>query len=512
MEWGDIIWTIVAGIAGILVGSVAVVVVERLLSRSRLEQSKIATTKMVEDAQTRAKEIELAAEKEALNTRNKAEADVQRRLQELREEDERLHKRRETLDKRIDRLEDRERKLNQRQSRLDRMKNQIEELYEKQTSELERVANLSQEEAKELLLKEVETRTRDEMARIIRQVEAQVREEADQKAREIITLAIERCATEQVAETTVSMVSLPNDDMKGRIIGRNGRNIRAIEQATGVDVIVDDTPEAIILSSFDPVRREIARIAVSKLVTDGRIHPGRIEKTIEKATAEVNAVIAEEGERAVLDVGVPGLHPELVRLIGRLKYRTSYGQNILLHSIQTAHMSGMMAAELGANVTLAKEAGLLHDIGKAVDHEVEGPHASIGADLAKRYGRSARVINCVAAHHNEAEPQCLEAILVGAADAISGARPGARRESMENYLKRVKGLEDIADSFKGVSQSYAIQAGREIRIIVKPDDVDDLAAIQLSKDIARRVEDSLQYPGQIKITVIRETRAVDYAK
>jgi ribonuclease Y len=512
MEWGDIIWTIVAGIAGILVGGIAVVVVERLLSRSHLEQSKMTTTKMVEDAQTRAKEIELAAEKEALNTRNKAEADVQRRLQELRQEDERLHKRRETLDKRIDRLEDRERKLNQRQSRLDRMKNQIEELYEKQTTELERVANLSQEEAKELLLKEVETRTRDEMARIIRQVEAQVREEADQKAREIITLAIERCATEQVAETTVSMVSLPNDDMKGRIIGRNGRNIRAIEQATGVDVIVDDTPEAIILSSFDPVRREIARIAVSKLVTDGRIHPGRIEKTIEKATQEVNAVIAEEGERAVLDVGVPGLHPELVRLIGRLKYRTSYGQNILLHSIQTAHMAGMMAAELGANVTLAKEGGLLHDIGKAVDHEVEGPHASIGADLAKRYGRSARVINCVAAHHNEAEPQCLEAILVGAADAISGARPGARRESMENYLKRVKGLEDIADSFRGVSQSYAIQAGREIRIIVKPDDVDDLAAIQLSKDIARRVEDSLQYPGQIKITVIRETRAVDYAK
>jgi ribonuclease Y len=512
MEWGNIIWIIVAGVAGILVGGVAVLVVERVLSRSRLEQTKMTITKLVEDAQTKAKEIELAAEKEALNTRNKAEIEIQKRMQELREEDERLHKHREALDKRMDRLEDRERKLNQRQSRLDRMRNQIEELYETQTAELERIANLSQDEAKELLLQDVETRTRDEMARIIRQVEAQVREEADQKARKIITLAIERCAAEQVAETTVSMVSLPTDDMKGRIIGRNGRNIRAIEQATGVDVIVDDTPEAIILSSFDPVRREIARVAVSKLVTDGRIHPGRIEKTIEKATEEVNAVIAEEGERAVLDVGVPGLHPEIVKLIGRLKYRTSYGQNMLLHSIETAHIAGMMAAELGADVDLAKEGGLLHDIGKAVDHEVEGAHASIGADIVKRFGRPARVVNCVAAHHDEVEPQCLEAILVGAADAISGARLGARRESLENYLKRVRGLEDIANSFKGVSQSYAIQAGREIRIIVKPDDVDDLAAIQLSKDIARRVEESLQYPGQIKVTVIRETRAIDYAK
>jgi ribonuclease Y len=377
---------------------------------------------------------------------------------------------------------------------------------------LERVANLSQEEAREILLKDVETRTRDEMARVVREVEAYVKKEADEKAREIITLAIQRCAAEQVAETTVSMVSLPSDDMKGRIIGRNGRNIRAIEQATGVDVIVDDTPEAIILSSFDPVRREIARLTVSKLVSDGRIHPGRIERVLDKATSEVEAVINEEGERALLDVGVPGMHPELTKLLGRLKYRTSYGQNVLLHSIQTAHLAGMMAAELGANVTLAKEGGLLHDIGKAVDHEVEGAHASIGSDLVKRYGRPAAVINCVAAHHNEADPQCLEAILVGAADAISSARQGARRDSLENYIKRVKGLEDIANSFKGVSQSYAIQAGREIRIIVRPDDVDDLAAIQLSKDIARNVEESLQYPGQIKVTVIRETRAVDYAK
>jgi ribonuclease Y len=506
------IWIILAGVVGVLVGSITVILVQRVLAKSKLERAELAVAKMVEDAQTRSKEIELAAEKEALQARNRAESEARRRLQDLRREDERLQKRRDDLDTRIDRLEERERALNKRQSSIDKMKNQIEELYEKQTTELERVANLSQDEAREQLLKEVESHTRDEMARVIRQVENQIKREADEKAREIITLSIQRCAAEQVAEATVSMVSLPNDDMKGRIIGRSGRNIRAIEKATGVDVIVDDTPEAVILSSFDPVRREIARVTVSRLVNDGRIHPGRIEKIIQKATDEVNAIIREEGEQAVLDVNVPGVHPELVRLLGRLKYRTSYGQNVLLHSIQTAHLAGMMASELGADVALAKEGGLLHDIGKAVDHDVEGPHAAIGADLAQRYGRSARVINCIAAHHGEAEPQCLEAILVEASDAISGARPGARRESLENYLKRVKGLEDIANSFGGVSQSYAIQAGREIRIIVKPDDIDDLSAIQLSKDVARRVEESLQYPGQIKVTVIRETRAIDYAK
>ncbi|MBN1642496.1 MAG: ribonuclease Y [Anaerolineae bacterium] len=509
---GCLIWIIVAGIAGVLLGSAVVIIVERAIGQSRLERSRLERDRLLEEAQAKATETQLKAEKSAIEARNRAEAEFKRRQQELREEDERLHKRREGLDRRIDRLEERERKLNQRQSRLDRMRAQIEELYEKQTTELERIAGLDQQEARALLLEQVETQTRDEMARVIREVEAQMRAEADERARKIITLAIERCAAEQVAETTVSMVSLPNDDMKGRIIGRGGRNIRAIEQATGVDVIVDDTPEAVILSSFDPVRREVARVAVSKLVIDGRIHPGRIEKVVEKAQEEVDAEIVEEGERAVLDVGVPGIHPELVKLLGRLKYRTSYGQNVLLHSIQTAHLAGMMAAELGADVALAKEGGLLHDLGKAVDHEVEGPHAAIGAELVKRYGRSARVTNCVAAHHSETEAGCLEAILVAAADAISGARPGARRESLENYLKRVRGLEEIANSFNGVSQSYAIQAGREIRIIVRPDDIDDLAAIQLSKDVARSVEETLQYPGQIKVTVIRETRAVDYAK
>jgi ribonuclease Y len=506
------VWIIIAGAVGILAGGGIVIAVQRVFAKSKLEQAHLQSQQLVDDAQKRVVEIELAAEKQALRTRNEAEQQAQQKLQDLRREDERLQKRRESLDERIDRLEERERGLNRRQSRLDRMKNQIEELHEQQQTELQRVANLSEEEAKEVLLKQVEEQVRDDVARLIREMEAKARAEAEVKAREVITTAIQRYAADHVAETTVSMVSLPSDEMKGRIIGRSGRNIRAIEQATGVDVIVDDTPEAVILSSFDPVRREIARVTVEKLVSDGRIHPARIEKTVEKATQEVDAIIRDEGERAVLNAGVPGIHPELVKLLGQLKWRTSFGQNVLLHSLETSHLAGMMASELGADVRLAKEGGLLHDIGKAVDHEVEGPHALIGADLAKRYGRTARVIDCVAAHHGEVEAHCLEAVLVEAADAISGARPGARRESLDSYVKRVQGLEEIANGFDGVSQSYAIQAGREIRIIVRPDEVDDLAAIELSKEIARSVEDSLQYPGQIKVTVIRETRAVDYAK
>ncbi len=508
----EIILIILAGVIGIVVGSLSVIFVQRSMASSQLRLAQAQVTQMIGEAETRAKSIRVKAEEEAIQVRSQAEAETKRRLQELHQEDERLQRRREALDKSIDRLEDREKKLNQRQSRVDKLKNQIEEMHAKQSVELERIAQLTQEEAKELLLQDVGTRVRDEMARVIREVEDYTRQEADKKAREIITLAIQRCASEQVSETTVSMVMLPGDDMKGRIIGRSGRNIRAFEQAAGVDVIVDDTPEAVVLSSFDPVRREIARVALNKLIADGRIHPGRIEAVVAKATKEVAAEIAEAGEQAVIEVGLPGLHPELVQLVGRLKYRTSYGQNVLIHSVEMAHLAGMMAAELGADVMLAKEGALLHDIGKAVDHEVEGTHAAIGADLAKRYGCSPQVINCIISHHGEAEPQCLEALLVSATDAISSARPGARRESLETYIKRVKGLEDIANSFKGVSQSYAIQAGREIRIIVKPDDLDDLASIQLSKDIARRVEEMLQYPGQIKVTVIRETRAVDYAK
>jgi ribonuclease Y len=505
-------WIVIACVAGILAGGTGVIVVERVLAKSKLEQANQEAGLIAQEAERRANEIELAAEKEAIRRLNEAEQENQRKAQELRKEDERLQNRREALDTRMDRLEERERGLNRRQSRLDRKQNQVDELVAEQEAELQRIANLSEDEARGVILERVEAEVRDDMARLVREMEAKARAEADQKAREIITTAIQRYAADHVAETTVSMVPLPSDEMKGRIIGRSGRNIRAIEQATGVDVIVDDTPEAIIVSSFDPVRREVARVSISKLVMDGRIHPARVEKTVEKATQEVNDTIRAEGEQAILEAGTPGIHPELVKLLGQLKYRTSYGQNALLHSLETAHLAGMMASELGANVALAKEGGLLHDIGKAVDHQVDGPHAAIGADLAERWGRSARVVDCIAAHHGEAEAHCLEAILVEASDAISSARPGARRESLDNYIKRVKGLEDIANSFGGVSQSYAIQAGREIRIIVRPEEVDDLAAIELSKDIARRVEESLQYPGQIKVTVIRETRAIDYAK
>jgi ribonuclease Y len=350
------------------------------------------------------------------------------------------------------------------------------------------------------------------MARVIREVEAEAKEEADRRARELVTDAIQRIASDQVAEVAVSTVPLPSDDMKGRIIGRQGRNIRALENATGVDLVVDDTPEAVLLSCFDPVRREVARVALTKLILDGRIHPARIEKVVTKSKEEVNQVIREAGEQASIDAGVPGLHPEILRLLGRLKFRTSYGQNQLAHAVETAHLARILASELGANIQVAKAGALLHDLGKAVDHEVEGAHALIGADIAKRYGVPPAVVNCIASHHGEAERESLESVIVEAADAISGARPGARRESLETYVKRIKALEEVASSFDGVAESYAIQAGREIRIIVKPEQIDDLAAIQLSKHVAKAVEENLQYPGQIRVTVIRETRAVDFAK
>lgn len=495
-----------------LFGLVCGYLLKHYLGEAKAKSAKAQADSLLAEAQTKYKEMILAAKDEALKIRDEVESEAKRRRAGLQRQEERLQERRENLDRKLERVETRERKLDQRQSKLDRLQNEMNRLHEERTRELERVSSLSKEEAKELLLKTVEEESRQDMARVIREVEAQVKEEADQKAREIITLAVQRCASEQVAETTVSMVPLPSDDMKGRIIGRGGRNIRALEIATGVDLVVDDTPEAVILSSFDPVRREVARLALSRLILDGRIHPARVEKVVKKAQEEVEATIREEGERMAYEVGVHGLHPELIMLLGRLKYRTSYGQNMQVHSLETARLAGIMAAELGADVALAKEGGLLHDIGKAIDHQVDGPHALIGADIAKRLGKSERIVNCIAAHHGEEEPKCLEAILVEAADAISGARPGARRESLESYVKRISALEDLASSFAGVAQSYAIQAGREIRIIVKPEEIDDLASIQLAKDIAKKVEEGLEYPGQIKITVIRETRAVDYAK
>ncbi len=484
----------------------------RYLSQARIESAEAKAKRLLAEAQTKSKELMLAAKDEALKFRDQAEVEAKKKRFELQKEEERLQKQRESTDYKMERIDSRERQLNKRQSKLDRLQNELDRSHQKIIQELERVSNLTRDEAKELLLQNIAAEARQDMARVIREVEAETKEEAERRAREIITLAIQRFASDQVAETTVSMVPLPSDDMKGRIIGRGGRNIRAFEKATGVDVVVDDTPEAVLLSGFDPVRREVARVAMSKLILDGRIHPGRIEQLVNKSQEEVAAVIRETGEQAAYETGVPGLHPKLIELLGRLKFRTSYGQNVLAHSLETAGLAAMMAAELGADVALAKKGGLLHDIGKAVDHEVNGPHALIGADIAKRLGISAKVVNCIAAHHGEEEPQCLEAILVEAADAISGARLGARRESLEHYLKRVKALEEVANSFEGVDQSYAIQAGREIRIMVKPEEIDDLAAIYLSKNIAKKVEETLEYPGQITVTVIRETRAVEHAK
>jgi len=484
----------------------------RLTTEAKTRKSREAAENLLAQARTRLQEAEIEAKESALRLREEAERGLARKRSELEKQERRVQQRRTSLDRRFDQLEQRVQKLDGRQQNLDARQTELQQLYEKEVEELERISALTKEEATEVLLQRVEADARQDMAQVLRQVQEEAKEQGERKAREIITLAIQRVASDQVAETTVSTVPLPSDEMKGRIIGRGGRNIRAIENATGVDLMIDDTPEAVTLSSFDPVRREVARITMQKLVLDGRIHPARIERVVKKAQQEVAAVIEEEGKSAMYELGLHGLHPELIKLLGQLKYRTSYGQNVLMHSIESAHIASIMATELGANVNLAKEAGLLHDIGKAVSHEVEGPHARIGADLAERYGRPPEVVNAIAAHHCEEEAQTLEAVLIQAADAISGARPGARRETLESYIKRLEALENVASSFDGVEKSFAIQAGREIRIVVKPKEIDDLGIITLSRDVAKKVEESLQYPGQIKVTVIREMRAVDYAK
>jgi len=500
--------SLVVGVLAFLLGYL----LRHYAARNKLRVMREEAEGLLAQAKTRLQEADLEAKSAALKIRDEVEKEAQRRRAEVERQERRLQQRRESLDRRLDSLEDRAHKQEAREKQLEQQKSELDQMRHKELDELQRVANLSMDEAKELLLERVASEARQDMARVIREAEQQANEEAERKSREIITLAIQRVASDQVAEITVSSVELPNDEMKGRIIGRGGRNIRSIENATGVDLLIDDTPEAVTVSSFDPVRREIARVALNKLIVDGRIHPARIEQVVKKAQREVEAIIQEAGEHAVYEVGVHGLHPELIKLLGQLKYRTSYGQNMLMHSLETAHLASIMAAELGANVALAKEGGLLHDIGKAVTHEQEGSHAKIGAEIVQRFGRSPAIVNAVGAHHCEEEFQTLEAVLVQAADAISGARPGARRETLESYIKRVESLEKLADSFSGVEKSYAIQAGREIRIVVKPGEIDDLGIISLSRDIAKKVEESLQYPGQIKVTVIRETRAVDYAK
>ncbi|MBN1218761.1 MAG: ribonuclease Y [Anaerolineae bacterium] len=508
----DILGYILVAVITLVLGAAGGYFYYRQVSEQKVKSADVLAKGIIAEAEAKSKELELQSKEEAIRLRGEAEKEINRKRQELDRIEERLQRRQESLDRRFENIEKRERNLNKRQSQIDRRANEIEKLNEERLAELERVSSMSRDEAKEMLLEAVETEARQDLARILRQVEADVKEEADRKARKIIALAMQRIASDQVSETTVSSVPLPSDDMKGRIIGRQGRNIRAFENATGIDVIVDDTPEAIILTGFDPVRREVARLAMSRLITDGRIHPARIEKLVQKVREEVDQIIQEEGERAVYEAGVHRLHPDLIKLLGRLKYRTSYGQNQHAHAVEASRLAVIIANELGAEIEICREGALLHDIGKAVDHEVEGPHAIIGADIAKRCGVNPQVINCIASHHHEVEQESLEAVIVEVADAISGARPGARRESLENYVKRIRALEEVANSFKGVEESFAIQAGREIRIIVRPEEVDDYEAIKMSKDIARRVEESLEYPGQIKVTVVRETRAIDYAK
>ncbi|MCY6356653.1 ribonuclease Y [Clostridium sp. ZS2-4] len=501
----------------ILILAVFVIIyVRKNISQAKISEAEIKAKSILDEAEKNAeaikKEAILEAKEEVHKLRNDFEKELRERRNELQRLERRNIQREELLDKKSDAIEKKDESLNKKMQEMKEKESSIEELYEKQRQELERLSGLTTQEAREILLEETRKEIKHETAMMIKDMENKAKEEADKKGREIISCAIQRCAADHVAESTVHVVELPNDEMKGRIIGREGRNIRTLETLTGVDLIIDDTPEAVILSGFDPIRRQVARIALEKLIIDGRIHPARIEEMVEKAKKEVENDIKEEGEQATFETGVHGLHQELIRLLGRLKYRTSYGQNVLKHSIEVAYLAGLMASELGIDPTLAKRAGLLHDIGKAVDHEVEGPHAVIGAEIAKKHHESPIIVNAIAAHHGDVEYDSIEAILVQAADAISAARPGARRETLEAYIKRLEKLEEIANSYEGVDKSYAIQAGREVRIMVKPEEVNDAECIEMARNIVKTVEKELEYPGQIKVNIIRETRIIEYAK
>lgn len=512
----DTIITLIVGVVGLVIGVIVGCLYRKKVAEKEIGSAEQEATRIINDAikagETKKREAILEAKDEIHRSRTEAEREIKERRNETQKLERRLTQKEEALDRKTDALDQKNEELNRKLAQVQKTQESCDQLKNEQIAALERISGLTREEAKDYLVSSIEQEAQHDAAVKLREINQRTKEEAEATARELISIAIQRCAADHVAEATVSVVPLPNDEMKGRIIGREGRNIRTLETLTGVDLIIDDTPEAITLSSFDPVRREVARMALEKLIADGRIHPSRIEEMVEKSKREIDQIIKSEGERAMFETGIHGLHPELVKLLGRLRYRTSYGQNVLLHSIEVAHVAGMLASELGLDPVPARRAGLLHDIGKAVDHEVEGSHVSIGVDLAKKYKENPQIVHAIAAHHGDVEPQTVIACLVQAADAISAARPGARRENLENYIKRLEKLEEIANTTSGVFSSYAIQAGREIRIIVKPDEVSDDKMILLARDIAKHIEDELDYPGQIKINMIRETRAVDYAK
>ncbi len=514
------VWFFVGLAAGLLIGAIVFFflgiryrknVAEKEIGSAEQEATRIIN-EAIKGGESKKREMLLEAKEEIHKTRTENEREIKERRTELNKQERRLQQKEESLDKKLDNFERKEEDLRKKQQAVSATQEEVNLVKKSQLEMLEKISGFTQEEAKVYLIKNVETEARHDAAVKLKEIEVQLKDEADQRAREIISIAIQRCAADHAAEATVSVVPLPNDEMKGRIIGREGRNIRTLETITGVDLIIDDTPEAITVSSFDPVRREIARLALEKLIADGRIHPTRIEDMVEKARREVDQTIKREGERAVFETGVTGLHPELIKLLGRQKYRTSYGQNVLNHSMEVAHIAGLLAGELGEDIALAKRAGLLHDLGKSVDHEMEGSHVQLGVELARKYKESPEVIHAIEAHHGDVEPQTVIACLVQAADAISAARPGARRENVENYIRRLEKLEELTNTYPGVDKAYAIQAGREVRVMVKPEEVTEENMILLARDLAKKIESELEYPGQIKINVIRETKAVEYAK